>query len=105
MLATQRPQGTAHFAQETLPLILIDAHDFIQQAEVIATLSGYRAKRQHILGKARSAVANSRIQEARPNPRIGANAMAHLVNVPTDGFAKPPHPLHQVTLHRSEPYP
>ncbi len=65
VLAAKRPQGAAHFAQKAIALVFVDAHDFIEQAEVVAALAGHGAKRHHIFREARAAIADSRIEKAR----------------------------------------
>ena len=85
VLAAQGPQRAAHFAQETVALIFVDAHDFIEQAELVAALARDGAKRHHIFRKAGPAVADSGIEKARPDARIGADALHHLPTLaPTD---------------------
>ena len=64
MLAAEGPEGAAHFAQEAVALIFVDAHDFIEQAEVISALAGDGAEGHHILGEAGTAVADAGIEEA-----------------------------------------
>ena len=56
----------SHFAQESLALLVVDAHHFFQQAEVVTALAGNSAVGGQILGKTRSAIAETRIQKRVP---------------------------------------
>ncbi len=86
MLAAKGPQGAAHFAEEAITLVLIDAHDFVEQAEVIAAFAGDGAEGHYILREAGAAVADAGIQEARADARVGADAVADLINICADRF-------------------
>ncbi len=65
ILAAKRPEGAVDFAKEAMPLIFVDPHDFIQQAEVVAVLASHRSESHHVFGKAGASVADSGIQKAR----------------------------------------
>jgi hypothetical protein len=86
-LAAQGPQGAANFAQKALALVFVDAHDFIEQAEVVAAFAGDGAEGHDVLGEAGAAVADAGIQEARADAGIGADALADLIHVGAHGFA------------------
>ena len=87
VLAAQGPERAVHFPQETLALIFVDAHDFIEQAEVVTVLAGHGAKCHDILRKAGSAVADAGIQESRPDARVGADAVDDLIDIRAHRFA------------------
>ena len=86
-LAPQSPQSGAHFAQEALALVLIDAHDLVQQPELVSALPRHRAECHQVLGKTRSAVADSGIQKARTDAAVGPDALANLLHVRSHRFA------------------
>ena len=70
-----------HLAQEALALLVVNAHHFFEQAEIIAALAGHSAICGQILREARAAVAQARIQKLPSDARVRANALPHLVNV------------------------
>ena len=102
VLAAKRPQGAAHFAQKAIALIFVDAHDFIEQAEVITALACNGAKGHHVFREAGTAVADSRIQKSRADAGVGADAMAHLIHVGPDGFADGSDRIDEGNLHSEE---
>ena len=83
----KRPQSMVNFAQEALPLVLVDTHDFVQKPEVIAALASYCTKRQNVFGEAGTTVADPGIQESPPDAGIGSHAIDHLIHVRTHGLA------------------
>ena len=87
MFAAEGPQSAAHFAEEALTLVLVDAHDFVEQAEIVSTLAGDGAEGHHVFRKAGPAVADAGIQEARAYAGVGADAVADLIHVGAHGFA------------------
>ena len=101
-LAAQRPQRGAHFAQEALALVLVDAHDFIQQPELVSALPRHRAEGHQVLGKARSAVADAGIQKARTDAAVGADPLANLLHVRSHRFANRCHRIDKRNLHRQK---
>ena len=102
VLAAQGPERAAHFAQEALALIFVDAHDFIEQAEVVAALAGHGAKCHDIFGEAGSAVADAGIQEPRPDARVGSDAVDDLIHIGAHGFADRGHGVDEGNLHGQE---
>jgi len=62
-LAAKRPQGAADFLEEAIALIFVDAHDFIEQTEIVAAFAGHGAEGHHIFREAGAAVADARIQK------------------------------------------
>ena len=87
LLAAKRPQGVVNLAQEALPLVLVDAHDFVQKPEVIAAFASYRTERQNVFGEAGTAVADAGIQESPADARVGSHAVDHLIHVRTHRLA------------------
>ncbi len=87
MFAAQGPERATHFPQEALPLVFIDAHDFIEQAKIVTRFPRYGAESHDIFREARTAVANTRIQEPGSNARIGADAVHDLIHVGSHGLA------------------
>src|SRR5580692_4232469 len=99
VLAAQRPQSAAHFAEKAFALVFVDAHDFIEQAEVVTAFAGDGAKRHYIFGETGATVADSGIQEARADAGVGADAVADLVYVGADGFADGSDGVDEGNLH------
>jgi len=87
MLATKGPKGAADFAQEALALVFVDAHDFVEQAEIVSALAGDGAEGHNIFRKTRSAVADAGIEEAGTDAGVGADSVAHLAYVRAHSFA------------------
>ena len=79
--AFKNPKGVTDFLDESLPLLIVDLHHFIEQAEIIATMLRDGAKRFYIFGKAGAAVADSGIEEAFANADISAHPFAHLADI------------------------
>src|SRR5580704_15898344 len=99
MLAAQGPECAADFAEEAIPLIFIDAHYFIEQAKVIATLASHGAEGHHVLRKAGAAVANTGVQKSWADTGIGADAVANLVDIGAHGFADGSDRVNEGNLH------
>src|SRR5262249_22555657 len=97
-LAAQGPERAVYLAQKTTALILIDVHDLVEQAEVVTMLSGHSPEGHHILGKARSSVADPGIQEAR----IGADPVHYLLRIRSDQFAHRRYRIDERDLHRQK---
>ena len=99
MFAAKRPQRAAHLAQEALTLVFVDAHDFIEQPEVITGLPRDRPECHHILRKARTAVADARIQKSASDARVGAHAVHDLIHIRAHRFANRCHRIDERNLH------
>ena len=65
LLAAQGPQRAADFAQEALPLLFVDTHDFVEQDGSRSRTRGPPRETPSLLGEAGAAVADAGIQEAR----------------------------------------
>ena len=99
ILAAQRPERAANFAQKALALIFVDAHDFIEQAEVVAGFASHGAEGHHVFGKAGSAVADAGIQEPGSDARVGADAVDDLIHIGAHRFADRRHRVDERNLH------
>src|SRR5262249_20026339 len=100
--AAQGPQGVAHLAQESLTLILIDADDFIEQAEFISAFSRDRAEGHEIFGEARASITDSGIQKPWSDAAVGSDALADLLDIGSDRFADAGHCIDEGNLHRQK---
>ena len=69
-----------------MTLLLIDPHHLVQQPKLITAFACNRAESHQVLGKARSAVANSGIEKSRADAAVGADSLADLLHVRPDRF-------------------
>src|SRR5207302_677965 len=82
-LPAKRPQGMVNLAQEALPLVLVDAHDFVQKRKVIPASASSGPEPQNFLGEAGPAVTDSGIQKSPANAGVGSHAVDYLIHVRT----------------------
>ncbi len=82
-----------------MALLLVDAHNFIEQAEVVAALAGHGAKSHQIFREAGAAVTDSRIQEALADTSVRANALANLLNVGSHALTNGSDGIDERNLH------
>jgi len=87
------------FLEEAIALIFVDAHDFIEQTEIVAAFAGHGAEGHHIFREAGAAVADARIQEAWANAGVGADTVADLIDVGADRFAHGSDSIDEGNLH------
>jgi len=60
------PQRPTDLAQESLPLLLVNRADFLQESEVISSICSDSLECRNILGETGTAIADARTQEALP---------------------------------------
>src|SRR6266581_2850066 len=77
-LVVQGPEGLRHHLDQVRGALAVDLHDRAEELEVVAEPPGGMDERVHVLGKARAAVAQPRLQERPADARIEAHALHDL---------------------------
>src|SRR2546422_543329 len=92
------PPCAAHLAQESVALLLVDTHHFVEQTKLVPALPRHGAESQQILGKAGAAIADSRIQKTRSDAAVGSDPLADLLHVRSYRFANRRHRIDERNL-------
>src|ERR1019366_918422 len=83
-------------------LLVVNAHDFLEQAKIVTTFSSHGAIGGQVLGKTGAAVADARPQKLPAYARIGTNTFPYLVHVSPYRFTNSSHRIDEADIHRQE---
>src|SRR5690242_169015 len=96
------PQRPTDLAQESLPLLLVNRADFLQESEVISSICSDSLECRNILGETGTAIADARKQEAATDARVAAYSVSDLLDIGSYLFADVRHRVHERDFHRQE---
>jgi len=85
---------------ELLLLALVDGHDGVEDLELVADLAPRADGGAQVLRKAAAAEARTRVQELRPDARVRAHALAHLLDVGAQQLAQVRQIVHERDARR-----
>ena len=83
----QRPEALLELGDDAPLLQRVDLDHGVEQLEVVARVAGQLLERLHVLGKARTAVADAGVQEVRADAPVEAHARGHDAHVGADLLA------------------
>ncbi len=85
--ARQIAEVLLDLVDQPLLLQVVDVFDRAQNLEVVALVGGRLQQRLRVLGKAAAAVADAGKQERRADAPVGADRLAHVIDVGADQLA------------------
>ena len=95
VLFLSEPKCASSFDDEAHFLRFVDALDGLQRLKVVALVAGELDERLDVFRKAAAAESDARKQERRPDAPIGADRLAHLIDVRAERFADVRHLVHE----------